>query len=317
MAANTLLSIIIPVYQVQDYLHQCLDSIISGCDKGIEVIIVDDGSTDNSPSICDEYAGRYDNIQVIHKQNEGLSIARNTGLGMASGQYVWFVDSDDFLLHGAIDEVLAHISKYPDVDVFSTMLTHYWPESETYKVSRFKRYNDVINGRAYLKEGLPQGASQRFILKREFLQINNLSFCPGILHEDALFGYIMLYKAKKVLTLEESLYAYRIRQESSIMSNVKVKNLEDLISIHKQLVNFCENDVAKSDRRWFRYRIFKVIVSVFRFSTKMHETSEYRKFRYDNIWYVRKEAFYICSSLKGLLWAIPVLIAPKYLLNKR
>lgn len=308
-----LISIVVPVYRVEQYLQQCVDSIINQSSSEVELVLVDDGSPDKCPSICDEYARAHDNIRVIHKDNAGLSIARNTGLSMASGQYVWFVDSDDFLLPGSIELVLTYISKYPNVDVFSSMLTHYWPEKEIYKVSRFKRDTHVISGRAYLQAGSPQGASQRFILKREFLQYNDLSFYPGILHEDALFGYEMLYKAKSVYTFDTSIYAYRIRQGSSIMSNVKVKNLADLIFIHKRLASFCENVVEEKDRRWFRYRIFRIIVSVFRFSTKIQGTAEYKKFRHDNIWYARKEALKICCSLKGLLWGIPVLIAPEYL----
>lgn len=94
---NTLVSVIVPVYKVEKYLHRCIDSIINQTYKNLEIILVDDGSPDNCGKICDEYAEKDNRIKVIHKSNGGLSSARNAGLDVANGDYVYFVDSDDYI----------------------------------------------------------------------------------------------------------------------------------------------------------------------------------------------------------------------------
>ncbi len=106
------ISVIVPVYNVEKYLRQCLDSLLQQTYKDIEVILIDDGSTDASGSICDEYAARYDNFQVIHKENAGLGMARNTGLDHISGEYVAFVDSDDYLDPGSIEALYKNLKRY-------------------------------------------------------------------------------------------------------------------------------------------------------------------------------------------------------------
>ena len=98
-------SIIVPVYKAEQYLHRCVDSILSQSFTDCELILVDDGSPDKSGEICDEYASRDSRIQVIHKQNGGVSSARNAGLDVAHGEYVWFVDSDDWIENDSLKEI--------------------------------------------------------------------------------------------------------------------------------------------------------------------------------------------------------------------
>ena len=106
---NELVSVIVPVYNVEKYLVQCVDSILNQTYKNIEIILVDDGSTDSSGEICDRYAGSNNNIQCIHKKNQGLGMARNSGIEAASGEYIVFVDSDDYLGENHIANLYAGI----------------------------------------------------------------------------------------------------------------------------------------------------------------------------------------------------------------
>ena len=106
------ISIIIPVYNVEKYLRECLDSILAQSYKDFEIILVDDGSTDSSGNICDEYSMKYENIKVLHKNNNGLSSARNAGLDIAQGEYILFIDSDDVVSPVMLETLMAHVAGY-------------------------------------------------------------------------------------------------------------------------------------------------------------------------------------------------------------
>ena len=110
-----LFSIIVPVYKVENYLEDCIESILHQSYKDFELILIDDGSPDKSPEICDEYNAKDDRISVIHKKNGGLSSARNAGLDNANGEYIVFIDSDDILREGALEKISNYLGNYPDV----------------------------------------------------------------------------------------------------------------------------------------------------------------------------------------------------------
>ena len=117
MISNPIFSIIVPAYQVEQYIEECIDSIIKQDFKSYEVIIIDDGSTDGTTKICNELGNKYDNVKVIHQNNQGLSAARNAGLYVANGHYVIFLDSDDFILDFALKNLIdcINIHDFPDV----------------------------------------------------------------------------------------------------------------------------------------------------------------------------------------------------------
>ena len=296
------LSIIIPVYKVRDYIVQCLESIESQpVDKSLyEVIIVNDGTPDCSMDVAAPVIARMPNARVINQENQGLSMARNNGLVVAKGEYVWFVDSDDWLLSNALNDVFEAIKNYPLIDVFSSRLLQFF-ETSGKTAPDFNPTKTDVSGKEYLQLRYNQGAVQRFIFKHSFLTENNLSFYPGILHEDGLFGYQMLYLAKHICIFDEPIYSYRIRQSGSIMSSISTRSAKDLLFISKELKTFTEDYVSVEDKEWYRYRTAQLIYNMFFFSREIVGSKEFRHFYKENKTYIRKETKVLMSK-KETFW---------------
>ncbi len=289
------LSLIIPVYKVEAFIYQCLNSIFSQIsENNIEVIIVNDGTPDNSMEIVREFSS-YIQLKIVEQDNQGLSVARNTGLSHAKGQYVWFIDSDDWLLPNAINDVLNNIEKHPEISVFSTILEKHIEKD--YKIEQeYFPTKKILTGKEYLQLRYKQGASQRFIFKKTFLEEYNLLFYPGILHEDGLFGYQMLYWAEKIRILEKPVYAYRIRQEGSIMTSISMRTPKDMLFIHQQLIQFCKIKVAEEDKFWYRLRIFSILINLFQFSKGLAFDSDFKQFYKGNKFYLNRESDFVLQN---------------------
>ena len=125
MRKHSLISVIVPIYKVQDYLKECIESIINQTYSDIEVILVDDGSPDRCPQMCDEWAKRDSRIRVVHKKNGGLSSARNAGLDVAKGEYISFVDSDDFICKDALENLYNRIKDDKSIGITSGLIYRY------------------------------------------------------------------------------------------------------------------------------------------------------------------------------------------------
>lgn len=218
------LSIIIPVYNVEKYIRKCLDSIFSqDVDNSLyEVIVVNDGTPDNSVSIIHEFTDKYPNCRLVNQKNQGLSVARNTGLDVSCGKYIWFVDSDDWLFPRSLSTILNYIEKYKP-NVISSILIKTYPNRNDVDISILPNETKLITSYDYLL-GYPVGASQRYIICKELMDRYNLRFYPGILHEDGEFGPRLICAANKILVIKEGLYAYFQRGTGSIMSSWSLKN---------------------------------------------------------------------------------------------
>lgn len=220
-----IISIIIPVYNVALYLRQCIESIINQVGN-IEVILVDDGSPDESPSICDEYAQIDNHIHVIHKQNGGVSSARNAGLDAAQGEWIWFVDSDDFVTGNEINNCIDKV-KRSDCDY--VQFGHTRIEEETGNEQIIKT-NDVIGEEKnifLIKHAIYTHWCVWY--KREMIERHKLRFSEGLrLAEDLEFMYLYQLYAKKPIQLNVNLYNYRIRKESTVRNvNSYINGIED------------------------------------------------------------------------------------------
>jgi glycosyltransferase involved in cell wall biosynthesis len=233
-------SIIIPVYNVEPYLRQCLDSVLGQTFCDWEAVCVNDGSTDGSASILEEYANRDSRIKVITQGNGGLSAARNKGLSVARGDYVLFLDSDDCLERNAL-EVLSENLKDEDLLCFSGR--RYFEDQQTFNdPDRLKRHT-YSAGMDYYNENALQPRDFAFVCvvlrayKRAFLSENHLRFKEGIFHEDNLFTPIACFYAKKVKVINACLYNYRVRSHS-ITSTNDMKHLKDFLGIANDLAAF-------------------------------------------------------------------------------
>lgn len=235
------LSIIIPVYNVEQYLKKCLDSIFNNNIDLFEVVIVNDGTPDNSMEIVSEFTKKYKNILVINQENKGLSEARNEGAKHVNGKYMWFVDSDDWLVEGAINNILNFIS-LKELDVLAIDYTYSTGEKST--VKNYAKQGVIYTGNEYLNINYVQNPVQYYIINSSFYKKNKLSFKKGIYHEDSLFTPIALYYAKRVMFFNTSSYIYNVR-EGSIMtsSNATLKHCIDMISVSDDLLHFIISNV--------------------------------------------------------------------------
>lgn len=223
-----MISVIVPIYNVADYLPRCLDSILKQTYDNLEIILVDDGSTDNCGSICDSYAKEDNRIKVIHKANGGLSSARNAGLDIAKGDYISFIDSDDFIDESMYETMLKAL-KSNDADV---CLCSYDRVNDNNEFFGITSYNDAVLSRDDAYEMLVQGnvyfviACNKLYKKEIF---NGLRFMEGKIHEDEQLIHHIYGKCEKIVTLSDVLYHYYERGTSIIGTNkYSIKALDEL-----------------------------------------------------------------------------------------
>lgn len=234
------ISIIIPVYNVEHYLKDCLDSILVNNAFTGEVICVNDGSTDNSGNILAQYAERYNNLKIITQSNGGLSKARNTGLAVATGDYVLFLDSDDMLTSTALKSISKNIS---NEDILYFDVKEYIEHTKSFTKQEHRRLAHNISGKDYYST-YPTLEPPFWCVcvwgggyRRKFLLDNNLWCQEGISHEDELFTPKALFYAKKISIIPEPLYIYR-RHNGSITAHITPKNCRDHLFVANDLYRF-------------------------------------------------------------------------------
>lgn len=211
------ISMIIPVYNIEEYLAFCLDSILDQEYDDYEIILVDDGSPDGSPAICDEYARKDSRISVIHKQNGGPSSARNAGLEKASGEFIWFIDGDDYLPAGALLIVLKYLDKGADIINFGFM-NHNGELQEDDKCRfPFTGCADAEKTAEFVADSFSKllfTFAWRNLYRADFLQKNGLRFAEELnIGEDAVFNSEAFLKAGSIYFADEYIYVYRYRTE--------------------------------------------------------------------------------------------------------
>lgn len=229
-------SVIVPVYNVEKYLPTCVESIISQTWQNIEVILVDDGSTDSSSIICDKYAEQNDVVTVIHKKNGGLSDARNVGLNASSGDYVTFIDSDDFLDDcKAIEEIINRLNNLPDVDVICYNRKNFFQKENILRP--LPQYPDsVVNALnkdeaivALIGSGMfPMSACTKLI-RRNFLIKNDIRFIKGITSEDIPWFIEIVSRCNNILFINTWPYVYRRQVETSITYSYSYNKFKSLL----------------------------------------------------------------------------------------
>ena len=231
------ISIIVPVYKVEPYIHKCVDSILNQTFKDFELILVDDGSPDNCGKICDEYAQKDNRVKVIHKENGGLSSARNAGLDISIGKYIGFVDSDDYI-EKDMYEILYNICEENKCDIVSCSSIIYFPEKTVINGGHgLIIHNNEEAMRVMLEGELYDEVVWVKLFKKSV--IGDIRFPVGKIYEDTAFTYKVINNSKKVATIGEPKYNY-IKHENSIMSNAIQDIRIDAVIAYKDMYKFME-----------------------------------------------------------------------------
>lgn len=260
-------SIIVPVFKVETYLRRCIESLVAQDlpKEDYEIILVDDGSPDECPAICDDYASKQNNVKVIHRPNGGLSAARNSGIKIAKGEYVQFVDSDDYLEPNVL-RTLVDMMEKEELDVLRFNYQNVNENQEVFepnKVSKpFVDYRDeVCNGLTFLTDRLGTACyAVQFMLRRSLL--SDCLFKEGLLFEDVEWTPKMLVKAERVSSTILIVYNYQFRVGSITQSTTmerRRKVLEDKMRLIDSL-QLLMNDV--SDTRWYRGMIAQITIGI-------------------------------------------------------
>ena len=238
-----MVSIVVPVYNVEKYIRYCLDSLINQSYKELEIILVDDGSTDHSSEICDEYARKYDIIQVFHKENGGLSDARNYGMKYVSGEWIVFVDSDD-VLHVDFAKKLLLLAETYAADIAICDYIKFCEKSiEALPQGKGSGRSRIWEGLEGIKELLYQKSFTTSAWGKIYKTalFKDILFPVGKLHEDVGTIYRVFEKAKRVGYLDQKLYYYLQRSESIIHSEFSIKKM-DYVYQTKNIVNHFEKN---------------------------------------------------------------------------
>lgn len=234
MDYSVFFSIIVPVYKVEPYLRRCVESVLNQSFTDFELILVDDGSPDNCPKMCDEYSRSDKRVRVIHKDNGGVSSARNAALHVAQGKYISFLDSDDFWIDDtALEAIYVSINEnQPEIVVLKSV--NYYQSSEAFS-SNFNTLssNDLLldnyegNFKKLILASAFRACAWDKVFLRELMERRDLYFTEGIIAEDVDWAARLCLAAKSITILDTPVYGYRLGRPGSITSSLTIKNLRD------------------------------------------------------------------------------------------
>lgn len=264
---NPIVSIIVPIYNVERYLHKCVDSLLSQDlpSSEYEIILVDDGSLDACPQICDEYERMFDNIRVVHQQNGGLSAARNSGIQVAQGKYVMFVDSDDYLQKNVLGALIEQMESQ-QLDVLRYNYYNVHEDGSVFEPHKnpkpyFDYSSEVVDGETFLNDRLGFACyACQFLIRRELL--DGCTFTPGIYFEDTDWTPRMLLTAKRVASTELVVYHYLWREGSITLPTSPEKKQKILDDRMKLLHGFQVQRKLVTDDRWFKWHTASLVITL-------------------------------------------------------
>lgn len=248
-----ILSIVIPAYNVEKYIELCLLSCVEQDvdQSSYEIIVVNDGSKDDTLSIAQRVSNQYTNISVVSQNNAGLSMARNKGMALAKGDYVWFVDSDDSISPNCLSSLYSYFDNKTDI----VQIQYQYVYESTGRIEEAEKtiVSGIQTGVEVIKSGGVDIPAQFSIYRREFLESYRLSFYPSIYHEDTEFKPRALYFARNVTSYNDVVYNY-LQREGSITSHKGVKHAKDLLTVSSNLIHFY-NTVSDLEVRPYFARI--------------------------------------------------------------
>lgn len=265
------ISVIIPVYNIENYIEKCIQSVLSQTLNDIEIIVINDGTLDNSMKKIEKYR---DKLIIINQENQGLSAARNTGLKYATGEYVFFLDSDDWIKDTYLEKFY---KKTNNSDVVFSDYIYYNESNGMKKMTNFSKERGIEEIGKYFMISGAEIVVWNKLYKREFLVNNNIYFLNGIIHEDEEFSFKIYMLAKKITYLEENAgYFYRINRSGSIMTDYRVKKgIFSLEKIIESLFEFYKN----IDDNFIKARTLLKIIDIYNKKKEL----ELEKFNFSEI----------------------------------
>ena len=287
---RALVSVVIPVYNVEKYLRKCIDSVVSQTYKNIEIILVDDGSPDKCPQICDEYAEKYDNITVIHKTNGGLSDARNVGIERAKGKYILFLDSDDSLEITAIEDMVVIASKQNADAVIPYRYNKVFEDGTVKEAQHFKPEMFTDDPIAFSLDMLiGKGRARRataVLYNNLLIKEKEIRFPIGRVSEDFFFNLDYLSKAGKI-ALYEKPSLNNLKRVGSISHSFYSDFFNTILEIDDKVAEFCKSvddrylDLSLGKRESLLYRnVLIFIIQVMVFGGKSYKENKKQAIEY-------------------------------------
>lgn len=261
------ISIVIPIYNVEKYLRKCLDSVYSLNLDNKEVVLVNDGSTDTSINILNEFKNKYPNeTKLITQKNQGLSEARNIGIKNSNGKYILFIDSDDFIIPTETEEFI-NFGLDKKVDILIGNYREYYNENYIVQKSFYNLDKNLEKEGMFFIENGVKNKCFRFavwknIYRKNFLLENNLFFKKGLLHEDSLFTPEAFFCAKKVRCFNKKFYFYRKNNLESITQTVNKKNYEHMLYTIIKLLEFKKSNNIEDN--YFNRIVLGIYINVLR-----------------------------------------------------
>lgn len=250
-----LLSVIIPVYNVKDYLREALDSVRNQSYKNVEFIVIDDGSTDSSGDIVDEYKSKDDRFLVYHQENAGLSTTRNRGMKRAQGDIIYFFDSDDVLVEGTFEKVIGRMQETDSQLVFFglVLIDKDGNKARGYTQKKRSEVGKPIAGKDFLHQMITSNmygaVVQKYFIRKSFLDKNNLNFEDNQIHEDESFTLEALCLADRITSFSETMIEKRLRQHSIMSTEKGIKNVEGWARAIERVLDFIKRNNIDTETR--------------------------------------------------------------------
>lgn len=293
-----LFSIIVPVYNVEEYLERCIESLINQTMRDIEIILVDDGSPDRCPEICEAYARKDNRIRVLHKSNGGLSDARNAGIHIANGDYIFFVDSDDYIELDACERFAKYTELGCDILIGDVIV-----EGGRQRFTHIPDKNIIFTGMEYLERAFDAKkapmAAWLNVYRKEYLLCNNLFFKYGILHEDEQFTPRAFLNASSIVVTDVVFYHYIIRPNSIMTNPDKRKNARDLFETCCELKRLYDGLECKKLKK----RMIDSLVCKYLSMAQSGKIYQYGN-EYLHKWFIIKNAYRIKTRMKALIYLV-------------
>ena len=262
-------SIIVPVYKTEKYLKQCVDSVLNQSFTDFELILIDDGSPDNCGKICDSYAVKDKRVRTVHKLNSGVADTRNIGMREAKGEFLCFLDSDDYWIDNQVLLRIDKILNEKNVDVLQLNYCFYYQDSKNIEIRKVEGVNEDetidYEQRLYqLIEGNRFTASTwGTVVSKSFIEIHNLYFLNGVKNTEDVDWVVRIFSFHPRFSIvNEPVYVYRKNREGAVTSNVGLNNIEDHVSTVERLLESLKNATQDVVKPLTNYMLYQAIIAI-------------------------------------------------------